>query len=327
MVAGPGRRRTPAAGSRLRVRRGRGRAADRGRGLGRRTGSAGTQPSGRPATGTPAGLGGVRRPAGRGAGRRVRASPAHRAAGPAGRRAGRPRLGGAGAVLRLRGGRDGAGRCRPDRGARGGPGPGRGGLRPANLATGSVYLGDLFDPLPDSLRGRVRPGSADALYVPSEAIRLMPPEAREHEPRLALDGGPDGLDIQRRIISQAPDWLAGGGRPADRDQRPTGGRHGTRDGRGRPAGPGGRGSRVGSHRGARPPAGPGSMAPGGRLFRPAPDRYGGRTRPSIAGPQARNRRSESACEGPPTGGAMTNSAARDSTRWKGLAGSSSTAST
>jgi release factor glutamine methyltransferase len=80
-----------------------------------------------------------------------------------------------------------------------------------NLATGSVYLGDLFDPLPDSLRGRVQVLVANAPYVPSEAIRLLPPEAREHEPRLALDGGPDGLDIQRRIVSQAPDWLADGG--------------------------------------------------------------------------------------------------------------------
>jgi release factor glutamine methyltransferase len=78
-------------------------------------------------------------------------------------------------------------------------------------AAGSVYLGDLFDPLPDSLRGRVDVLVANAPYVPSEAIALMPPEAREYEPRLALDGGPDGLAVQRRIIAQAPDWLAGGG--------------------------------------------------------------------------------------------------------------------
>jgi release factor glutamine methyltransferase len=40
----------------------------------------------------------------------------------------------------------------------------------------------------------------------------MPPEARVHEPRIALDGGPDGLDIHRRIIAGAPEWLAPEGR-------------------------------------------------------------------------------------------------------------------
>jgi release factor glutamine methyltransferase len=79
-------------------------------------------------------------------------------------------------------------------------------------AGGTVYQGDLFDPLPDSLRGRVDVLVANAPYVPTGAIGLMPPEAREHEPRLALDGGPDGLAVQRRIIAQAPDWLADGGR-------------------------------------------------------------------------------------------------------------------
>lgn len=39
----------------------------------------------------------------------------------------------------------------------------------------------------------------------------MPPEARLHEPRMALDGGGDGLDIQRRVAAEAPRWLAPGG--------------------------------------------------------------------------------------------------------------------
>jgi release factor glutamine methyltransferase len=94
-----------------------------------------------------------------------------------------------------------------------------------NLAAvaGAVYLGDLFDPLPATLRGRVDVLVANAPYVPSEAIRLMPPEARDHEPRSALDGGADGLDVQRRIIVGAPSWLAAGGHlliETSRDQAP-----------------------------------------------------------------------------------------------------------
>jgi release factor glutamine methyltransferase len=82
-----------------------------------------------------------------------------------------------------------------------------------NLAgtNAQVLQGDLYRPLPPSMRGRVDVLVANAPYVPSEAVALMPPEAREHEPRLALDGGPDGLDVQRRIIAEAPSWLAPGG--------------------------------------------------------------------------------------------------------------------
>ena len=39
----------------------------------------------------------------------------------------------------------------------------------------------------------------------------MPPEARDHEHRVALDGGPDGLDVQRRVIDDAARWLSPGG--------------------------------------------------------------------------------------------------------------------
>jgi release factor glutamine methyltransferase len=78
-------------------------------------------------------------------------------------------------------------------------------------AGGQVYEGDLYEPLPATLRGRVDVLVANAPYVPTEAIGLLPPEARIYEPRLALDGGADGLDVQRRVIAAAPPWLAPGG--------------------------------------------------------------------------------------------------------------------
>ncbi|WP_033372846.1 putative protein N(5)-glutamine methyltransferase [Glaciibacter superstes] len=78
-------------------------------------------------------------------------------------------------------------------------------------AGGRVYEGDLFEPLPASLRGRVGILLANTPYVPTEAIELMPPEARLYEPRVTLDGGVDGLDVQRRVAGEALQWLAPGG--------------------------------------------------------------------------------------------------------------------
>jgi release factor glutamine methyltransferase len=74
-----------------------------------------------------------------------------------------------------------------------------------------VYAGDLYDALPGSLRGRVDVLAVNAPYVPTAAIATMPPEAREHEPAVALDGGADGIDVQRRIVAGACDWLAADG--------------------------------------------------------------------------------------------------------------------
>jgi release factor glutamine methyltransferase len=70
-----------------------------------------------------------------------------------------------------------------------------------------VHEGDLLEALPNRLRARVDVIVASPPYVPSEAVALMPPEARDHEPRIALDGGPDGLDVVRRLVAAAPGWL------------------------------------------------------------------------------------------------------------------------
>jgi release factor glutamine methyltransferase len=76
---------------------------------------------------------------------------------------------------------------------------------------GHVYEGDLYRPLPGALRGRVAILTANVPYVPSGEIQFLPPEARAHEPLLALDGGADGLDVLRRVAADAPGWLAPGG--------------------------------------------------------------------------------------------------------------------
>ena len=80
-----------------------------------------------------------------------------------------------------------------------------------NLPPDRVLEGDLYAALPDGLRGRVAVVAANAPYVPTAAIATMPAEARDHEAAVALDGGPDGLDVQRRVVAGARDWLAEGG--------------------------------------------------------------------------------------------------------------------
>ncbi len=81
-------------------------------------------------------------------------------------------------------------------------------LRPS---TAHVFQGDLFEPLPVDVQGRADVIVANAPYVPTAAIRMMPPEARLHEPRIALDGGTDGLDVHRRLAAEAGVWLNTGG--------------------------------------------------------------------------------------------------------------------
>ena len=84
--------------------------------------------------------------------------------------------------------------------------------RNVRVAGGQVYAGDLYQALPAGLRGRVDILLAQVPYVPTAEIDLLPAEARQHEPKMALDGGTDGLDLLRRLASGAVDWLAPGGR-------------------------------------------------------------------------------------------------------------------
>lgn len=89
---------------------------------------------------------------------------------------------------------------------------------------GRVVSGDLFEPLPPDLHGRIDVLAVNAPYVPSDEIAHMPPEARDHEARVALDGGADGLDVHRRVAASAREWLAPGGQvliETSRRQAPT----------------------------------------------------------------------------------------------------------
>ncbi|HSV40530.1 MAG TPA: putative protein N(5)-glutamine methyltransferase [Nocardioidaceae bacterium] len=72
----------------------------------------------------------------------------------------------------------------------------------------SVHQGDLYDALPRALRGGIDVLVANAPYVPTSEISLMPAEARDFEPRVTLDGGDDGLDVIRRVVTGATEWLS-----------------------------------------------------------------------------------------------------------------------
>ncbi|GAA2690912.1 putative protein N(5)-glutamine methyltransferase [Actinoplanes palleronii] len=75
----------------------------------------------------------------------------------------------------------------------------------------NVHQGDLFAALPPELRGRITVLLANVPYVATRHLPFLPAEARDHEPRTALDGGDDGLTVFRAVLAQAGDWLAPGG--------------------------------------------------------------------------------------------------------------------
>ncbi len=79
-----------------------------------------------------------------------------------------------------------------------------------NLPGIDVVTGDLLEALPATERGRLDMVVANTPYVPTDELDAMPREAREYEPAAALDGGSDGLDVQRRLAEQARTWVAPG---------------------------------------------------------------------------------------------------------------------
>lgn len=71
----------------------------------------------------------------------------------------------------------------------------------------TFHLGDLLDPVP----GPVHLITANLPYVASHEIPTLDPEIRIYEPREALDGGDDGLDVIRRLLNSAAGQLVAGG--------------------------------------------------------------------------------------------------------------------
>ncbi len=71
--------------------------------------------------------------------------------------------------------------------------------------------GDLFGPLPHELAGFLDAVVSNPPYIPTDDIRSLPPEIGDYEPREALDGGPDGLGVVRRLIAESPAFLRPGG--------------------------------------------------------------------------------------------------------------------
>ncbi|MGQ9837653.1 MAG: peptide chain release factor N(5)-glutamine methyltransferase [Cyanobacteriota bacterium] len=70
-----------------------------------------------------------------------------------------------------------------------------------------LQLGSWFIPL-DPWRGQLRGMLSNPPYIPSDEISNLMPEVSWHEPRQALDGGPDGLQALRLLIQVAPEYLA-----------------------------------------------------------------------------------------------------------------------
>ncbi len=71
--------------------------------------------------------------------------------------------------------------------------------------------GDLFEPVPNDFEGTTDVVVAVVPYVPTPALRLLPHDVRTFEAATHYHGGPDGTDVLRRVIEEAPKFLRPGG--------------------------------------------------------------------------------------------------------------------
>lgn len=86
----------------------------------------------------------------------------------------------------------------------------RANVRSAGLDV-TVYHGDLFEPLPDNLAGRVDLVVSNPPYIAEHELNDLPADVRDHEPVAALVAGPVGDEVLARIAEGASKWLTPGG--------------------------------------------------------------------------------------------------------------------
>ena len=67
--------------------------------------------------------------------------------------------------------------------------------------------GDLFEPLPEELRGRIDVVVSNPPYIADEERTALPRDVLDHEPHIALFSGTDGTNIIQRIAPAASEWL------------------------------------------------------------------------------------------------------------------------
>lgn len=75
----------------------------------------------------------------------------------------------------------------------------------------AVHQGEWWEALPERLRGRVDLAIGYLPHVPTSQMHLVPRDFRDHEPRAALDGGPDGLQPFHQVAVGAGQWLSPNG--------------------------------------------------------------------------------------------------------------------
>ncbi len=76
----------------------------------------------------------------------------------------------------------------------------------------ALYAGDLLEPFRNlELQGQVGMITCNPPYISSAKVPAMAPEISKHEPEMAFNGGAFGINLMRRLIAEAPDFLCSGG--------------------------------------------------------------------------------------------------------------------
>ena len=74
-----------------------------------------------------------------------------------------------------------------------------------------ALLGDLDGPLPPALHGAVDVITAVVPYVPTDELEFLPRDVVAFEPRRALDGGSEGVEVLSALVARSTQWLRPGG--------------------------------------------------------------------------------------------------------------------